>query len=198
MAAGDLVQARLIGRIAGQTTITGFAYQINSATATYDDILGAINALIIPSILGWASADWIPERWDFNKLWPLPRTFTISQNIVEAALGTSPAAPPNVAPTITKQTAKAGRKWRGRVFLPGTPQLAIVNGQLTAAQTAALQNIATNMAAPLTLSGAAIGFPVVLSYSKTAVNTWSAEPIVACRANSIIRNQRRRQIGVGI
>jgi hypothetical protein len=144
------------------------------------------------------SADAHLDFWICQKIYPKPRGFGLITTIDEPGTGPAPACPTAVAAVITKQTAFAGREYRGRTYVAGVPVQFETNSVLNAGATLTLQHIADAMATPLQVNSQAAFLPVVAGYYPKAVNTWVWNNITTCVARNILRSQRRRQVGIGI
>jgi hypothetical protein len=103
---------------------------------------------------------------------------------------------------ITIYTSQIGRRHRGRLFMAGAANGRFASGAFTASQTTATQAFATALAARYTAPGHPSPFSLGV-WSKVIAGPDPPWPTSAfTRATSLtvrtlVRNQRRRQIGVG-
>lgn len=101
--------------------------------------------------------------------------------------------PSTVSAVVRRRTALSGRKYRGRVYVPGVPFTWEIDSVLTeAAQDTLIANMGAILITPMTVS-ATIWQPVVTDspffLRQTVVNAAAVDPV--------LRVQRRREIGVG-
>jgi hypothetical protein len=198
VAVNDIVQANIIGSVFNQTTVNSLWYFAQSGPGSVTSLLHQVNNSIIAQWKNGITSEFTLVRLDGSKVFPLPRAFVVSLSLAQAGLGTPPTVPSNVAMTITKQTAFAGRKYRGRWFITGHSVSGLANGVFTSTTVNFWQSIATEMATNLTDSDGTVWVPILLHGRIPTTGTASYTPIVQCRANPTPRNQRRRQIGIGI
>jgi hypothetical protein len=198
MAVNDLVQANLVSTCFGQTLINSMWYYAFSGPGSVTTLLHAINTTVMPQFKANLSADVTFVRLDGAKVFPLPRAFTVSLSLATPGTAAAPTVTLNACMTITKQTAFAGRKYRGRWFVSGLPTAATAGGQLTAAALTNFQGLANALAEDLTDTDGTVWNTVLLHGRIPGTGSPTYTPIVNARANPILRNQRRRQIGIGI
>jgi hypothetical protein len=198
MAVNDLVQVNAVQTIFNQTVLNSFWYYAFSGPGSVTSLLHQVNTAVITPWVAAVTSDVTFVRLDGAKVFPLPRAFTVSLSLAHAGTGAPPTVPINAAMTFTKQTAFAGRKYRGRWFISGFAQATVTNGQVSAAALATFQSLANAFAEDLTDSDGTVWNTVLLHGRIPTTGSPSYTSITAARANPIIRNQRRRQIGVGI
>lgn len=108
-----------------------------------------------------------------------------------AGLNNLASPPPNVTICISKRTAFVGKKFRGRVYMPGLLAETIVDeaGNITPANVTALQAIATGWLNDMALTT----HPMVLLHQKQLVGD-EPQPttVTALVLRSVVRTQRRR------
>lgn len=112
---------------------------------------------------------------------PLPIAFVAKW----AGVQSSGSPVPNVANIIKFVTAKRGRSYRGRVFLPWTDEEGMTQGKVDTGNVTA---ITAAWAAFLVAMTAVPCIPVVASYKLA-----TAEPIVAAASEVYVATMRRRQ-----
>lgn len=128
-----------------------------------------------------------------QKIWPLP----VLESVLDAtAAGNGSivqnSLPSEVAAVITKRTGLAGRKYRGRAYVPGIPVTYETDSQLNSTGLTGIGAIATKLATALTGSGWTF-FPTLYHRAAHTYNDLSQ-----CTARPILRCQRRRQVGRGV
>jgi len=195
MAIGDIYQVTVSGTLHGQLTNSVLHYRetVSGGADGSVQLATAIDATLAGvSFRANASSEW---RYDFTvsqRIRPLPILLAVTVNLnAGAGQAGSNSLPSSVASVIRKRTALAGRKFRGRTYIPGVPSAVEVDSQLTAAGLTALQTLATQMAG--TVGIGAWDFAPVIFHRATGTSTL----ITACVATAVLRNQRRRQIGKG-
>lgn len=103
--------------------------------------------------------------------------------------------PSGVSVVIRRTTQRAGRKFQGRVYLPGIPFSAVVNSTLAQAwfdaNDAPLRNSVTEDVDTVTMGS----FTAVVYHPGPVT---PADEIVLAKTDIFVRYQRRREIGVGI
>jgi len=197
---GQDLQVNAIGQVYGQMTVTTFFYKLEVESgvlesATADGIAEEWANALGSSMIDPVSHDWKLRRVEVRD----PRTdpgWASGEYTAEfTGVVAQDSCPPTVAMVVTRRSDQAGRRYRGRVFIPAVPVTYHVEGELTGAAMVALQAFADDMATPILLTATAPGLKIVPSiWSK--VNQASV-PIVSCLARPILRSQRRREIGVG-
>lgn len=93
---------------------------------------------------------------------------------------------PAVAAIVKEKTAKRGRSYRGRIFLPWLHESAMANGAVDGTE---LTNLQTAWSAWLTAMHGGAVEPVVASYQLA-----TAEPITDVVVEQLLATQRRRQM----
>lgn len=197
LATGDIVESRWNATLAGQSVMFVLHHQIGAGTSTGSDLLDfqvaldaavwedKLSAGLSPDVTGcyWQSQTIAPTRKITNEILCTPGAGTL----------TGAACPPTTAIVIRKRTINAGRTGRGRIFIPGVPFSATLNGRLVDAQFEDWDSYADNFQFPITFNGRT-ATPIVYS-TKSAVNRGV---ILDCNFDPILRVQRRREVGRGI
>jgi len=199
-AVGQDVQINAIGRLFGQQTVTTFFYKLDVDSGVLESADPNDIAQEWGNGMGAAMIDCISSDWELvNVEVRDPRTPPgwASGDAPQSQFGVlaGGSLPPTVAQVITRRSAQAGRRYRGRVFLPGVPTGAHDDGELTGAHLLLLQAFADDMVTTIPLTATAPGLilrPVIWS----KVNQSSVE-MTSAVARLILRSQRRREIGVG-
>jgi len=107
-----------------------------------------------------------------------------------------------LAEVVTLSTGRAGRRYRGRIFLGGGPASANLAGAWAAAQSTRTQAFVTAMVARYVTSPLATAFQLgvwskLIAGPDPPFNTDAFTPVTSATVRTTVRNQRRRQIGVG-
>lgn len=107
-----------------------------------------------------------------------------------------------VSEVITVFSTGAGRRKRGRIYLSGVQASGMLAGQFTAAQTTLTTAFATAMATRYITMPRVGGFALGVWSRKTAgpIPPWSTDAFTIASGltvRTIMRTQRRRQLGVG-
>jgi hypothetical protein len=119
-----------------------------------------------------------------------PTVFPLSDQ--QGAL-TGTAAHPSLAALFSVRTAFAGRKGRGRFYVPGVHQESVLNGRVHPNAVIAYNTVANDLVARFGASGSqAIKLVVCPRIDPTDIHT-----CVTILARSVFGIQRRRNIGVG-
>lgn len=202
--AGDIMEVVFQGRLHGQqirnvrhyriANIAGpsQAPEVDAATA----LAGAMETfwnILVPLVSNEFSMLGILVQ----RIFPLPRTVGV---IRVPANGTGQAAgnslPTAVAVVTRLTTAFAGRKYRGRNYWCGIPATAETDSELTAGAIIAWEGVQDALTLPLqpaAINGRTYTFqPVILNRP-----TMTTTDIVGGTVDSVLRTQRRRQVGKG-
>lgn len=195
MSVGDIYECSILGRQDGQITATVFHYRQASGNA--GDQSGALAASVDGSLAAGLKTTLSPE-WSYDlssvaRVSPLPRTAPTlnSTNAGPGTIGTF-AAPSSVAAVLKKKTALAGRKYRGRFFLPGVPLSVIADSQLTAGGVTSFAAMATLLQGNI-VNAAGTFNPVIFHRASLTFDN-----ITSVTVDPVLRNQRRRQVGRGV
>jgi hypothetical protein len=204
VALNDIFRARIHCRLHGAEVLNVIHF--------VDDFLAPNGAMDLavdlrdqlgPTLRGRASNEMLFEFVEVVKLVPYgegPVTAPWPANTLGTVAGTSPSG--TLAEVITIYTSQIGRRHRGRMYLAGLVGSRISSGSAASAQTTATQALATAMATRYIgqthLSAFTLGV-----WSKVIAGPdppWSTDAFTRATSltvRTLIRNQRRRQIGVG-
>ena len=198
MAINDLHKCTVVGTLHAQTTLTSLYYISRSAGGNADTLGTAVFQNIIqPMWLPIVSSDWLVVRVDTQTYSAPNMLFVVSQNIDLAGGTASASVPSTVAVVIRKRTANAGRKWRGRWYIPACPAVSTLRSELIPTALTDFNDLAIKLATQVVDAGGAMFDPILVSKWKAGGVT-GGTPLTQCIADQILRSQRRRQIGVGI
>ena len=195
MAVGDVLQANIIGQLHGQTTVNTMHYVTNEVGATPDaqSLTLALEATLIPKIKAATSNEWSLVKTVVQKIRPLPPAIGYeSTTLAGPGFLFTESLPTSVAVVVTKRTTLAERKYRGRCYFAGVSATHEIDSQVTTVGLGLWNDVAEVMES-FQISGGYIGQPVVFH---RAAGDWT--PIDTCIARSVLRNQRRRQVGKGV
>jgi hypothetical protein len=209
MAVGDPFKVALVGGLYGQSIVNVFHYQQSTAnTSTLSDVESlarAFNDQVVPDVQGAVSEDMqygTVEARSFVPPGGVLLGFDLS--IVGNGAGAQPGLPPASAVVIRKRTARLGRKYRGRNYFAGVPADDVAAGALVtgggtptrwgAVATAMLANIVW------TAAGSPTFIPVIAALDPSVIVApvgVRVQPITSTFLDTVLRQQRRREIGVG-
>lgn len=197
LSSGDIVELRLVGTLYGQRTINTFHYLVGAGSPATDDLLEFQDA--------WRLACWTDNISTLLSQ-SLENCFTQAQTIapVRKVVNDFPltpstggvgevAAPPTVTAVLRKQSLTAGKKYQGRVFLPGIAITDINGGRLTDVAYTAWEDISAVLADPITFN-TRTATPIIYSTKDAAIRA----NIIGGAADQTLRSQRRREIGKGV
>lgn len=197
LAVGDIGMAVIRQTLHGQTILNTLHYRIKEfAPATFGhtifSLAAGVAAKFVPLMKAVQSVELVHDNVTAQKIRPLPPELAVATT-VHAGGGTvaSGSLPTSDCAVITKRTQFAGVKYRGRMYVAGIPVSSEDNSKLAAGVLANWE-------------------PLVLAFNDEVTNadvTW--QPILWHRAalnydlietaelRTILRTQRRRQLGVG-
>lgn len=195
MAVGDKYRATIVGTLHGQTINTVLYYR----ESTNADAFGALGLAtlvdnnIAANLVNWQAQEYTYLYTSVQKFDPPPTMLPV---VVATSTGNGgggvQSLPSSVCATITKQTAFAGRRYRGRIFLAGVPVVDEVNSELSPGSRASLATEAATLNDQLTDVGGNVFDPILWHRDTGLFNV-----ITQIRVNPILRVQRRREIGKG-
>ena len=194
MAVNDIYQANIVGTVHGQMTVNTLHYQesITGSTNAVVALTAALQAGIIAALLDATSAEWNFDKLTVQKILPLPPLLGFEDDTnTGPGLVAGESLPSSVAVVCSKRTSLAGRAFRGRCYFAGVPASHEIDSQLTSAALILWQQVADDMAAPL--SGGGFTFNPIVFHRDSGTGT----VITSGVARQVLRNQRRRQVGKG-
>lgn len=190
---GDVLAVQIVGKLFEQETNTTFHWQVNSAPVdtSLTSMLTDIALIVLPDYKDCCSELWEAVAIRGRRVTPSP---TRSYAVVQTGNGTvgEESLPPSVAGVISRFTNSNQRTGRGRIFLPAVPETWHQNGGLNLAGQAAYAAFAPILDLPITLAGGSVLDPVLFRRPNTAVR------VEGTQVRTVLRSQRRREIGVGI
>jgi hypothetical protein len=199
----DIYRLRIHCRLHGAEVLNVLHFRGDIVTSSASGLANDFFTNMATTLRGRASNDCFFEYIEVVPLVPYgdgPVTVSWAANtagtVVAAAISGS------LAEVVTVYTNQIGRAHRGRIFLSGIASGRIAAGLMTSAQTTATQAFAT------ALAGRYIGDGHTGSYTFGVWSRllagpdppWTTDaftPATSLTVRTIVRNQRRRQIGVG-
>jgi len=189
---GDILLVTLKGRLFGQRTNNTFAYYVSIAVAQVITDFFSQWAADFETV--WSNAvseDWTGDTVTIRRVGINP-TRGIDFSIDWTGQVASPSLPPSTAAVISRFNYGAGPKARGRLFVAGVATSHHLEGQLTNPGLALFTLLAAQVDDHV-IDGTALDAEPGL-FNK-ATSTFNALEVATAR--SILRQQRRREIGVG-
>lgn len=212
MPVGDHFRVAIDGGLAGQQIVTTFQYRQSTAnTSTLSDVESLARAIGNVMLTGTSKLiDCQSQDVDYGTIesrsFPLPGVPMVGYDLGVVKTGQEAIAslPPSCAAVIKRRTGFLGRKYRGRIFLPGVPVDYVTDGEITdAGYIATLAALAAAIIAPIAWTAG--GSPTFVPELCVVVGDGSVGDPYAYRATDIIsavldkkiRSQRRREVGRG-
>lgn len=160
------------------------------------DLAAGFAANVVPVWRQVVSAELTYLETIVAKIFPLPR-FAVVNSVANAGAGlvAGESQASSVSAVITKRTGLAGPAQRGRVYVAGIPVSFENDSQLNVGGLTAYQDLANELEAAI-VSGLRTFAPVIWHRGPPLMNLTTL--VSDCLARAVLRNQRRRQIGVGI
>ncbi len=141
--AGDRIKVRVLCKCRDQVSTNVLHWRtrvIAAGPVTTADVAARLDGLIAAPLRAILSVDATYVAVGVSRYWPLPPTVedTDITGTGLGAAGNGEALPTQICGIVTKLTANAGRKWRGRIYMPfpgeasnglnGLPEVAYVAG----------------------------------------------------------------------
>jgi hypothetical protein len=197
MAVNDIHQVVVRQLLHSQTILNVLHYRVSvdGGAATPSDLATLITNNVIPQFKQCQSNELTHVDIVVQKIWPLPPFVPIFSAVAAGAGSIAQnSLPTSMTAVITKRTAFAGRKYRGRVFVCGVPITLELDSQITAAGLILYNNLAAVLDdAQTSALGANAWVPIIWHRVPKTFDT-----VVSADARPILRNQRRRQVGKGV
>jgi len=189
---GDILLVTLKGRLFGQRTNNTFAYYVSIAVAqVITDFFSQWETDFETIWSNAVSEDWTGDTVTIRRVGVNP-TRGIDFSIDWTGQVASPSLPPSTAAVISRFNYGAGPKARGRLFVAGVATTHHLEGQLTNPGLALFGLLAAQVDDHV-IDGTALDAEPGLFNKETS--TFNAIEVATARA--ILRQQRRREIGVG-
>lgn len=208
MAILDVLRVSVRANLHGQETINTFYYQQTQGTAVEGEAQAVNLANAILSAPWWTayvalhSNEWLCTFFNIIKTSSFAPPLALSPTYivnVEDIVGSqnSESLPSSMALTIKRKTDVPRSRGRGRIFLTGIPVPWELDSKINPANAAfntAITNLLANINAPLT-NATLVWQPV---HYMPSMEANLVTPIRVWEYDVVLRNQRRRQVGVGI
>lgn len=205
MALNDIFKLRLHCRIHGAEVINvmHFVDDLGVAIDGAQELANDFRTNMAATLLARASTDTFFEYVEAIKIVPYgdaPRLSVWPTTTNGGVSGTTPSA--TLCEVITISSAQIGRRKRGRIYMAGLAPTAMASGQLAPAQTTRTQSFATALASRFMAVGTGSQFKLGI-WSKLNAGPeppWPTSAFTRASAltvRTIVRTQRRRQVGVG-
>lgn len=209
MAVGDAFKVALNARLNEQLIVNVFHYRQATANTSAKTNLESLARAFLASVLNSGIAGAAAE----NMNWFLieARTFTTPATPLSGydldidvdGTNEDTPAPPTVCWVVRKRTALLGRKYRGRNYYAGMPQGDILEGKIDPAAIAKYQTARDAIGATITYSdaGSPAFVPCIAAIDRDPgppiVYTLRQNDVISVDLDTVLRSQRRREIGVG-
>lgn len=202
MAAGMIVQLRLEYKLYGQIDLNVLHWRVTSAAAGKEmfDFLRnkvleeAIDAdMLVDGFLPNMSQDCKVQSVYAQVIYPV-RYRAVRVVIARPGLQAFDAGTNNIALSVTKQGAVAGRGKTGRIQIPGLAQKWLIDGYWDGAVVAQLNDHCEFW---LTNNWTPVGGGVTMKPCLWRPQNASTNDIIAVQGQDTVRTMRRRTVGVG-
>jgi hypothetical protein len=199
MNAGDIVQVTVQMRMYQQIMLNTYHYRLTAdvadGAASIDELLAVFDQSHVQEYCNFLSTAVTFGDIVGQKIWPiryLPQLHTPvfgDQGLVDSEPVTT-----SVAAVIRRKSILASKSARGRVYIPGIPFTNTQESQLPLATMTAIELLADVFADVFPITGPSSFEPVIYNRS----DPQASAPVILAQVDPILRNQRRRQIGVGV
>jgi hypothetical protein len=194
-AVGDIFLLKNVTKMAQQVGLNLLHYQVlqvAGAAVTLEEMCAALEARFAPRYKGMMGNQATWEGSVLQRIHPNPSVDTKSVAQAGPAAGGTYNLPPQASMYLTIYTGGAGRRNRGRVYVPFPwDGWAGVGGEVTNTGMAALDLLAADLLAPITVGGAG-GGTITLQYGIYARDLKTFKPMIAHRSNAAFGTQDRR------
>ena len=205
MAYNDILKLRIHGRIHGGECLNVMHF-VDDTGGLGDNAQNLANDFMTnmrTTLLARACGEYFAEFIEVIKIVPFgegPRIANFAANSIGTATGTCYTA--TLAEVITIHTDQVGRRKRGRIFMGGGPGTGMLAGNWIGVQTTRTQNFANALMARYGPSAPLTAWRLGVWSKATAGPDppWSTDAFTRATSLTVrqtVRNQRRRQLGVG-
>lgn len=192
------VRLDLYGQIFGQTTINTFAYRYDGAAGdvTHAQMATAVEGQVAP-LFSLLSSAWSGTKWRVSS-YNVGGSFLnwTDEPTALNGLQASDSVPPGVALCIKKRSGSPGRQNRGRWYFAGLLRADHIDGMVMSASRGAFTTAVEDWDNPLLITDQSF-HPIIQTYAPSGDVVGLVE-IHSVQPDWVLRNMRRRQIGVGI
>jgi hypothetical protein len=205
MAFNDILRLRIHARLHGGEVINvlHFVDDLGAAGDNSQQLANDFRTNMDTTLRGRATGDMTFEFIEVVKIVPYGEGPTLSlwpANTVGTVVGTAPTG--SIAEVVTLYTAKVGRRYRGRMYLAGIVGSGMSAGSFVTTQSNRTQAFIT------ALLGRYVAIPGGGQFRLGIWSRLNAGPdppwptsaftrVTSATVRTVIRNQRRRQLGVG-
>jgi len=204
LAVNDICQLTIRATQFGQFYQTSFYYQVQEVTVpgqgAYSDLNAVFNTNVWTELRPFMSLHVTGVRFRIQKVFPLPKLlFRYFEANPNTGLSAVTPLPPAVSIVLRAYADLAGPEGRGRNFLFGLTADQNAFGQIPPAAIANFRTLAELIYEDDLVGGSYTWQPVLFAPAKAGPPPTVAHvsPIVASDVNIILRQQRRRELGVG-
>jgi len=198
IANGDFIECQFVYQYNGQTFRNVFHFRKSTGPSISD------GASFLQSLISYLDVTWWdnlranlsteltlryitaqvvnPFRYRLEKAPPTNATGSLS---VEAT-------PPSSTVNVQRWAQRSGRKYQGRIYIPGLPRDAQLLGVLKPDPLDALSTFAALIVLPITIAGSQLD-----QYLNTTGTDVLLQQVIGTAVDPVLRSQRRREIGKG-
>jgi len=193
LAPSDIFEVTIKGTLFGQRTENTFHYTADVVVGdqTMLDVFTNFVVHFEDEYTAAVSNDWSGHEVTVRRITPQP-TRAIPFTIAWTGTGGVGTNPPSTTGVISRVSWQSGRRSLGRIFVPAVPLLWHVEGKLSLGGITAYGALAAKMGADIVESGNLNLQPII----------WNPpvgfRDVELCIVRPILRQQRRREIDVGI
>jgi len=197
---GSKIRVQVVGRLHGQRTRTTFSYLYTGA-ATAPDGVAALTAMLTDfedqigvELKNVSSSEWDHEYTSAQVISPTRYRMVVQPINLQGAIAGN-ALPSAVAAVIKRTTDRAGRRYQGRIYLPGVPATYEDDSEIAVIKRPLYDTLAANMVTPLEGVDPGEDFTPVVSLEGAMIP--AADTVRDAVLDPVLRYQRRREVGVG-
>jgi hypothetical protein len=198
--AGAIIAVQVLGRVHEQRTRTTFWYHYRGVAAIPDGVIGLLGFLadfdlnVGTAIRERCSTEWQHEHTSAQVVDPT-RFRAVFASIDLPGEQVSQSLPSGVAVVIRRTTDRSGRRYQGRIYLPGVPTAFEDDSMVAIAERPNYAALAIAMT--LTLDTGDPDEPLAPIVSHTPPVLTLFDSVEDAGLDPVLRYQRRREIGVG-
>jgi hypothetical protein len=199
ISAGNIIEIQIVGRLHSQRTRTTFHYRCddidpgNDGVTELEYIEGVFDSEVASPIRTALSEEWVHEYNTIQRIHQT-RQRTIAAQVNVAGAVAQSSCPSTTAVVIRRFTEQAGRRYQGRIYLPGVPVTHEQDSRLNPLMVPLYTAI--SLAMEQNLDGGPHNSTWVPIVSKLTPND-NRDNVADTFVDTVLRAQRRRQIGVG-
>lgn len=204
MAIGDVYRVSYHGLLFSQSVQFGWHFKLLQAGSNPANLAPNVDAALTAAIQAATSSSLtLPSITVESVVVGGPETITYALAGPPAGGIAGDALPPQDAAVISLHTGFRGKRYRGRYFVPGLAEANIASGLISGAQLTNLQALQAAFDAAFASGGTDLHFraivysPENLTAVPPRVGTLKTD-VTYSVVDTIVRTQRRRQLGRGI